>query len=285
MKRISDFLRMIKFSHTIFAFPFAISSFILNRPALIQWDKVIFIILALVFARSGAMAFNRLADYKYDKDNDRTKKRELVTGKVSKNGVIIFMIIASLGFIFSAYMINRVSFILSPIALVLLCFYSYWKRFSIFSHLYLGMVIGLAPIAVDIALNESISVNSLLLFSSITFWIFGFDIIYSLLDIDFDKKAGLYSIPSKLGKSISLTISKTAYILMIVILLTLGIVNNFSIIYYLGVIGVGVLLLIQHLLVKPDDFSRINVAFLNLNSLISIIYLLIIVLEVFLRDL
>ncbi len=282
MKQVSDLLRMIKFSHTIFAFPFAIASFIMNLHQMPGWDKILFMGLALVFARSAAMTFNRLVDYKYDKENPRTKSRELVTGRLNQKTVLLFLIVMSLGFIGTSYAINFLCFVLSPFLLIVLFFYSYWKRFTSLSHLYLGFVIGLAPIAVDVALNGSVSILSVLLFVAITFWIFGFDIIYSLLDIDFDRQANLHSLPSRLGPKNALILSRIAYGFMILSLLTLGYLARLSSIYYIGVLGVSVLLVIQHIWVKHNDFSRVNPAFFTLNSLISILYLGIVLLDRFL---
>lgn len=281
MSKIADLLRMIKFSHTIFAFPFAIVSFLINKSEFPTIDKILYIILALIFARSSAMSFNRLVDCKYDRENPRTKNRELITGKLKKGEVIFFLTVTSLGFIGFSSLINNLCFVLSPFVLVLLYFYSYWKRFSIFSHLYLGLAIGLAPIGVDIALNETISISSILLFLSVALWICGFDIIYSLLDIEFDRKTNLFSLPSRFGTQYALTISRIAYTLMILSLLSLGWLNQFGLIYYLGVGGITVLLVTQHFWVKPHDFSRVNLAFFNLNSLISLFYLGIVLLELY----
>ncbi len=282
MKKVSDLLRMIKFSHTVFAFPFAIASFTMNLHQMPGWDKILFMGLALVFARSAAMTFNRLVDYKYDKENPRTKTRELVTGKLTQKTVILFLIVTSLGFIGVSYAINFLCFVLSPFLLILLFSYSYWKRFSSLSHLYLGFVIGLAPIAVDVALNGSVSILSGLLFLAITSWIFGFDIIYSLLDIDFDRKARLHSLPAQLGPKKALLLSRIAYGLMILSLLTLGYLEQLGFIYYIGVLGVSILLTTQHIWVKHNDYSRVNPVFFTLNSLISLLYLGIVLLDRFL---
>ncbi|MDH4128664.1 MAG: putative 4-hydroxybenzoate polyprenyltransferase [Spirochaetota bacterium] len=272
MKKIANILRMIKFSHTIFAFPFAIVSIIINKQQEISVEKIFYISIALVFARSSAMAFNRLVDYKYDKENPRTQNRELVTGKLKKREVIIFMILCSIGFIGISFLINFLCFVLSPIVLIVICSYSYWKRFSI--------LIGLAPIGVDVALNETVSYSSILLFLAITFWIFGFDIIYSLLDIDFDKKVKLFSLPSRIGAKKALIISRITYILMMLSLITLGFINHFGVIYYIGLFSISILLVTQHIWVKPKDFSCVNKAFFDLNSIISLTFLGIVILEI-----
>ncbi|GMT48816.1 MAG: 4-hydroxybenzoate octaprenyltransferase [bacterium] len=282
MKKVNDLLKMIKFSHTVFAFPFAIVSFLMNLEQMPSWDKILLMGLALVLARSGAMTFNRLVDYKYDKENPRTKTRELVTGRLNRKEVILFLLITSSGFIGVSYAINFLCFVLSPFLLIVLFSYSYWKRFSSLSHLYLGFVIGLAPVAVDVALNGSVSILSGLLFLAVTFWIFGFDIIYSLLDIDFDHKANLHSLPARLGPKKALLLSRMAYGLMILSLLTLGYLEQLGFIYYIGVLGVSILLVTQHIWVKHNDYSRVNPAFFTLNSLISMLYLGIVLLDRFL---
>ncbi len=284
MKNIIDLLKLIKFSHTIFAFPFAITSFLVKNIPIPSVEKIIFLILAMVFARSSAMGFNRYVDYKYDKENPRTMNRELVTGKVSHREVLIFIVLNSVGFIGVCYFINIYCFVLSPVVLGLLFFYSFWKRFSAMSHLYLGAVIGLAPIGVDMALVETITTGSVLLFLAITFWIGGFDIIYSLLDKDFDKRSGLKSLPSMLNERTALLISRIAYGMMVICLCIFGYIYQFGLIYYSGILIISILLILQHIWVKPGDLSRVNQAFFQLNSLISIIYLLFIIIEILLLN-
>lgn len=282
MKKLNSILKMIKFSHTIFAFPFAIVSFFLNKSQFPDILTIILIVLALIFARSAAMAFNRLVDYKYDKDNPRTKNRELVTGELKHREVLIFTIIMSIGFIAVSFFINDLCFYLSPLLLFILFFYSYWKRFSFLCHFYLGMVIALAPVGVDVALNQDLSLNTGMLFAIVTFWVFGFDILYSLLDTAYDKGAKLHSIPSKFGNHTALWISRAAYSVMFIILILLGLNNKFGIVYYIGVAAITVLLLIQHIWVKPNNLSKVNQAFFSLNSYISIIFMAAVLVDLFL---
>jgi len=279
--KITDILKMIKFSHTIFALPFAGVSFVMNQSAVPSAGKVILMILALVFARSGAMAFNRLVDLRFDKENPRTKNRELVTGTINKKETIIFITVNTLGFIGVSYFINSLCFVLSPVLLILLYSYSFWKRFSVLCHLYLGLVIGLAPVGVDLALNESVSVSSLMLLLSVGLWVFGFDILYSLLDMDHDRKMGLHSIPARYGVSTALVISKIAYVFMIGIMAFLGWIQDFGLIYYGGLLLLGGLLGLQHIWVRPNDLTRVNQAFFQLNSFVSVIYLVAVLAEIY----
>lgn len=275
--------QMIHFTFTVFAFPFAVVSL------LIHWNErsldfgiqhVVYVAFALILARSSAMAFNQLVDESFDKENPRTQNREIPKGRLTRSQVLIFIVVNSIGFIVLCFWINPLCGILSPILLLALYFYSFWKRFSFFSHFYLGAVIGLVPIAVELALREDISIESIFLSVALACWISGMDILYSILDLHFDRKKGLFSIPVFFGVSKSLWISRFCYVSMLGFLFLLGIRLSVGSWYYVGLVVVLLLLLQQHLWVRTD-YSRIQKAFLK-NHWVSVVYLIFFLLDRFL---
>jgi len=263
-------LEMVKFPHTVFALPMALVSAFLAVRGLPRWDKLLLIILAMIGARNGAMAFNRLADAKYDALNPRTKKRALPQGHISKFQVGIFIGACSALFIFSAYLLNPLAFWLSFPTLIIIYTYSYTKRFTPYSHLILGVCLGLAPVGAWIGITGNISAISIVLGLAVVFWVAGFDILYACQDIEFDQQVGLYSIPSYLGLSRALWLSALFHLIMFVLLIWLKYLAQLGIIYNTGLVLIGLLLLYEHYLVRPHDLSRINVAFCTVNGVISV---------------
>ena len=269
-EKIRIILEMIKFPHTVFALPFAFMGAILAEKKVPSFDKIFWITVAMVGVRSSAMSFNRLADWRFDALNPRTKERTLPKGLVTPLQVMIFIIISSTIFIFAASRLNPLAFRLSPLALFIVFFYSYTKRFTSLSHFFLGLSLSLAPIGAWIGVTGKIELPALILGGAVIFWLIGFDILYALQDIDFDRKTGLKSIPQKLGIKRSLYISRVSHIITVIFLSSLYPVLRLGYIYLIGLTVVSILLLKEHLLVKEDDLSRLDVAFFNMNGYISV---------------
>lgn len=261
----------IKFSHTVFALPFAFMSAFIASEGLPSINKIIWILLAMVGARSASMAYNRIVDAKYDALNPRTKNRALPSGKISQRYYLFFLLSSAVLFIFSAYQLNRLAFLLSPVALGIIFFYSWTKRFTVYSHFFLGLALSLAPIGAWIAIREEITIIPLLLGSAVIFWLAGFDIIYACQDIKFDKQAGLFSIPQKFGIKKALKLSSIFHLIMVFFLMLLLLQKQLGWVYLSGIIIVSALLIYEHSIVKHDDISKINVAFFNINGQISIL--------------
>ncbi len=270
-ERISVYARIIKFSHTIFSLPFAISAVILaqRRYPMTAWD-IFWILLAMVGARSAAMGFNRIADIEFDAKNPRTANREIPSGKLSLNAAVIFVILFSALFIFASAMIAEICFYLSFPVLAVLLFYSYTKRFTWFSHIYLGFAISLAPIGAWIAIAKSFSMPIVLLSLALMTYIAGFDILYACQDKQFDEQEGLFSIPVRFGIERSLSIAAILHIVSFICFVMIFFVFEMQIIYLISVILIGALYRVEHGLLKPHDLTHIDIAFFHVNSLISI---------------
>jgi len=270
IKSISTYLRMIKFSHTIFALPFALSAIILAmREFQVTWQLIFWIIIAMIGARSSAMGFNRLIDADFDAANPRTSNREIPSGHLSIDSVRLFVVIFSCLFIIAAAMINTLCLILSFPVLAILLLYSYMKRFTSLSHLYLGFAISLAPMGAWIAITGTLSLNICLLSIALMMYIAGFDILYACQDYAFDQTHGLYSMPAKLGIMPSLIISTVCHIISMVSLFYLGLVFDLGSIFFITFCIIGVLFFIEHVLVTPSQLNKIHIAFFHINSVIS----------------
>lgn len=271
--KILTYGKMIKFSHTIFALPFALSSVVFSSIFYkVTLEKLFWILVAMVSARSSAMGFNRVVDKDIDALNPRTKDRELPSGKISIAEAVIFISISSVLFIFSAYKLNKLCFYLSPVALAVIFFYSFTKRFTWFSHLFLGISLGLAPVGAWLAIAGKFELPPIVLGFAVLTWISASDIIYSCQDYEFDKKFGLYSIPQKFGIKNALKISSLIHAVAFVLFLSLKFLLNLGGIYTVGLLIIAIFLIYQHLIVKPNDLSRINFAFNNMNALVSTTY-------------
>jgi len=274
---------MIKFEHTIFALPFAFIGALLARNGLPSFSEVGWIVLAMVGARSAAMAFNRLADLKFDKLNPRTRERALPQKALSAVFTTIFIVVMSGLFIFSAGQLNSLCFYLSFPTLAILFLYSYTKRFTSLSHLALGFCIGCAPLAAWLAIRGEFAVPPVLLSAAVMFWVAGFDVIYALQDIDFDRKAKLFSLPAKIGIAAALRVSTLFHAGTVALLVATAQATNSGWIAYAGIAFVAAILFWEHRIVKPNDLSRVNVAFFNLNGYISILLLLTFATDILIR--
>lgn len=282
LKKIKIILEMIKFEHTVFALPFAFTGAVLAAWGIPSWRTVFWIAAAMVGARSAAMGFNRWADRDIDAANPRTKDRALPKRLVTPAQVMAFTIASSTLFVFSAYKLNRLSFVLSPLALAVVFFYSFTKRFTFLSHAFLGLAISMAPMGAWIAVSGRIDPPALVLGGSVLFWLIGFDILYALQDIDFDRKAGLHSIPQQFGIRYSLWMARAAHLLTSVGLLSLFFVLPLGWLYLIGAVTAFGLLVYEHSLVSEDDLSRLDIAFFNMNGYLSVTVFLFTFLDVML---
>jgi 4-hydroxybenzoate polyprenyltransferase len=273
-RKLQITLDMIKFEHTLFALPFAFIGALLARKGLPTLRQTVWILVAMVAARSAAMTFNRMADLHFDKLNPRTRDRALPRGILSMQFAALFTIVMSLLFIFSAWQLNPLCFYLSLPALAILFLYSYTKRFTTLSHLVLGFCIGCAPLAAWLAISGEFAWAPVLLSAAVMFWVAGFDVIYALQDTDFDRKANLFSLPSRFGVRPALKVSALFHAATVVLLIATGTLTSSGWLVYAGIAMVSGILFWEHRIVKPNDLSRVNVAFFNLNGYVSILLLL-----------
>jgi len=271
--KISDLLGMIKFSHTIFAFPFALMGVILASLAAGRAPgigQLFWICLAMVGARSGAMGLNRIIDARIDAANPRTAERHIPAGKISLPEAWLFVIGSFALLLLAARMLNPLCFKLAPVALFFLFLYSWCKRFTAYAHLVLGICLAAAPIGAYIALRGEVSWPVIALGLAVLFWVSGFDIFYALQDLDYDREAGLHSIPVKFGVAGAIRLVRIFHVIMVLLLLVLLAGTSLGWIYFLGVLVVAGLLIYEHLLVRADDLSRLDAAFFNMNGYISV---------------
>jgi|HubBroStandDraft_6_1064221.scaffolds.fasta_scaffold338764_2 4-hydroxybenzoate polyprenyltransferase len=313
MATFKNYLSLIKFSHTIFAMPFALIGFFLgieawrknNSMTFHEWytrfpithmasDSVphspsdlllrfLLVILCMITARSAAMSFNRYLDRSFDAKNPRTAIREIPRGIISANHALIFTIISCLIFFVSCLFINRTCFLLSPVALFIILFYSYTKKFTPLCHLVLGIGLSLAPIGAYIAVTGTFALLPVLFSLAVVFWVSGFDIIYALQDIEFDKSQNLYSIPAWLGKSNALHVSEIFHILSIAFVCCAGIYGQFGWWYWLGIAVFTGMLAYQHSIVKPNDLSKVNIAFMTANGIASVVFAVFVITDLLIR--
>ena len=272
------YLELVKFSHTIFSIPFILIAMIVASDGWFGWKLLILGILAAISARNFTMAVNRLVDKDIDAKNERTKFRISVTGEISEKEIKLFIVANALIFVGVSYLINPLAFKLSIPILFILGFYSYVKRFSEYVHLILGISLGLAPIAGVIAVSEEIPCWSIFLSLGVMFWVAGFDILYSLQDMEFDKKENLYSIPAKIGEEASLLISKMFHLFSVVFWLLFVIYAKLGFFAYLAVLVSTIMLYYEHKLVRKD-FRNIPKAFFDVNGFLGIIFLVLIILD------
>jgi 4-hydroxybenzoate polyprenyltransferase len=280
LKKIRIILEMIKFEHTVFALPFAFTGALLAAKGLPPGRTILWIAVAMVGARSAAMGFNRWADRKFDAANPRTKTRALPLGLVTPVQVIVFTAISSMVLVFAAAMLNPLSLALSPAALGIVFFYSYTKRFTFLSHAFLGLSICLAPIGAWIAVAGRLEAPALVLGAAVLFWLLGFDVLYALQDMDFDRNAGLHSIPQRFGVRGSLWISRVSHVLTMVALFCLPVLLPLGRLYITGIVIALFLILYEHTLVREGDLSKLNIAFFNMNGYISVTIFLFTLLDV-----
>jgi len=286
-KRVRLTLEMIKFEHSVFALPFALTGALLairesGLSMRLMWPKIAWIAVAMVGARSAAMAFNRLVDAEIDARNPRTRRRHIPAGLLSAAFGWGFVAVSSLVFIYAARELNSLCFKLAPVALGVVFFYSFTKRFTTFSHLVLGFSLGIAPAAAWIAVRGSLDPRILWLTAAVMFWTAGFDIIYSCQDYAFDTDHGLFSLPRRMGIAWALRVSQLLHIVMILCLLALVHDLDLGPLSLAGIVAVGLLLVYEHSLVKPDDLSRVNAAFFTMNGWVSVLFFVFWAADVFL---
>jgi 4-hydroxybenzoate polyprenyltransferase len=280
--KINHWLSLIKFSHTIFALPFAIIGFLLGikeTQVFPSWFLLVKIVACMVFARSAAMAFNRYIDKKYDAQNARTAVREIPAGIIQENEALIFILVNCALFVITTYFINTICFYLSPVALLVILGYSLTKRFTFLCHLILGLGLSLAPIGAYLAVTAQFNWLPLFISFAVLFWTGGFDIIYALQDEEFDRNMNLHSIPVKLGKKGGLFVSSVLHIFTGAFLLYAGFYGDFSWIYFAGTFIFLSLLIYQHSIVSPTDLSKVNLAFGTTNGIASVVFSLFFLVE------
>jgi 4-hydroxybenzoate polyprenyltransferase len=277
--RIRTVLEMIKFEHSVFALPFALTGALLaarygRGEAWPSLRQILWIIAAMVGARSAAMTMNRIADVAYDRANPRTSNRALATGALSIGFAYAFTFASAAVLVFAAWRLNRLALELSPVALLILFLYSYTKRFTMWSHLVLGFCLGMSPAAAWIAIVGSLDPRMLILCAAVTLWVGGFDVLYACQDLDFDRRVGLYSVPKRFGIARALAIARTMHVVMVALLVWLAASFRLPWPAWAGIAVVAALLAYEHSLVHANDLRRLNAAFFAVNGYISLLFLL-----------
>jgi 4-hydroxybenzoate polyprenyltransferase len=275
--RIRTVLEMIKFEHSVFALPFALVGALLAARAdggLPTWRQILWIVVAMIGARSAAMTINRIADVEFDRRNPRTANRALPAGTLSVAFAWAFTMLASAVLIVAAWQLNLLALELSPVALAILFLYSYTKRFTAWSHFVLGFCLGISPAAAWIAIRGSLDWRMLILCAAVTLWVGGFDVLYACQDVDFDRAEGLHSIPKKFGIAGAMQIARVMHLAMVALLIWLATAFHLAWPAWVGIAVVALLLGYEHSLVKPNDLSKMNAAFFAVNGYISLVFLL-----------
>lgn len=301
MVTLKKYLSLIKFSHTIFAMPFALIGFFLGfvwkpqtnflrsyptgteevmQPGFV---KLSLVLMCMVFARSAAMAFNRYLDRHYDAKNPRTAIREIPAGTIKASHALQFTIASCILFMACTWFINELCFYLSPVALFIILFYSYTKRFTALCHLVLGLGLSLAPIGAYLAVTGEFAVLPILFSFTVLFWVSGFDIIYALQDEEFDRSHNLHSIPAATGKKNALLISRTLHVLAAICVIAAGVYGRFGMLYWIGICVFLGMLIFQQSIVKPNDLRRVNLAFMTSNGIASVVFSIFVLLDLFLK--
>ncbi len=284
--KTNDYLSLVKFSHTVFALPFALIGYFLGatREGYGFGLRTFFLMLAcMVFARSAAMAFNRYADDRYDSMNPRTATREIPSGRISKRNALIFVIISSVLFITATALLNSLTLILSPVALLVILGYSYTKRFTPLCHLILGLGLSLAPIGAYIAVTGTFALLPVIYSGIVLTWVSGFDIIYAMQDEKFDRQTGLYSVPAVTSPRKALFVSIALHALSALLVVAAGLAGDGGIMYWAGTLIFLVLLVYQHSIVKPDDLSRVNLAFGTTNGIAGVLFGILVIADLLIR--
>ncbi len=283
MKSLIEFFKMIKLEHSLFALPFAFTGMFIAAKGIPSLHIIIWVTIAMISARSAAMGLNRLIDAEIDKENPRTSDRSIPKGLITKKKTLIYIIISLLIYFISTYMLNKLTFILSPIPVLIFILYSYTKRFTNLCHIVLGIALGLAPIGAWIATTGNIEISAVILGLSVLLWVAGFDILYAIQDIDFDRKQGLYSIPSVMGIYGALIIARILHTLSFLLFITLKFTASLGSIYLAGILISGAFMVYEHSLVSKNDLSKLNLAFFNINAYISIIILIFTLADILVR--
>lgn len=283
---MKNYLSLIKFSHTIFALPFAIIGFVLgmaDQKGVFNIQKFLLMLACMVFARSAAMAFNRYIDRAFDEKNPRTKSREIPAGIISPSKALLYVIINSLLFISATYFINPICFYLSPVALLVVLGYSYTKRFTALCHFVLGLGLALAPIGAYLSVTAKFDMLPIWYSLAVITWVSGFDIIYAMQDVEIDSELQLNSIPNALGKVHALQLSSLLHVLSFVFVLIPVFFFPFGIYYWIGLGIFAAMLIYQHSIVKPTDLSKVNIAFMTTNGIASVAFALFFLLDYFIK--
>ncbi len=270
MKDFITYFKMIKFEHSVFALPFALMAMVLAANGLPNSHTVLWIVIAMISARTVAMGTNRYVDRFIDAENPRTKGRDLPKGNISANKTLAYTIIFTVIYFFSAYMLNTLTLILSPIPIILFILYSYSKRYTAFCHLLLGISLGLAPIGAWIAVTGSITIVPIIIALAVIFWVAGFDMLYAIQDMDFDRENNLFSIPALIGVRVTLILAKMSHIITLIFLVSLFFNSNLGYIYISGLIIISAFMAYEHSLLSKEDLSKLNIAFFNINAYISV---------------
>ena len=270
MKDFITYFKMIKFEHSVFALPFALMAMVLAANGLPNSHTILWIVIAMVSARTVAMGTNRYVDRFIDAANPRTKNRDLPKGNISANKTLAYTITFTVIYFFSAYMLNRLTLILSPIPIILFVLYSYSKRYTAFCHLLLGISLGLAPIGAWIAVTGSITIVPIIISLAVIFWVAGFDMLYAIQDMDFDRENNLFSIPALIGVRVTLILSKISHIITLIFLVSLFFNSSLGYIYISGLIIISAFMAYEHSLLSKEDLSKLNIAFFNINAYISV---------------
>lgn len=285
MSTIKNYLSLVRFSHTIFAMPFALIGFFLGTVTTVFAStaineyliKFLLIIICMITARSAAMAFNRYLDRNFDAKNPRTAVREIPKGIISADSALRFTIVCSVLFVIATFLINPVCFFLSPVALFVILFYSYTKRFTPLCHLVLGLGLSLAPIGAYLAVTGKFDVLPVLFSFAVVFWVSGFDVIYALQDVEFDQSQHLYSIPAVLGKNKGLKVSEILHLLSALCVIAAGVYGHFHWIYWVGIAVFLGMLIYQHSIIAPHDLSKVNIAFMTANGIASVVFAMLVI--------
>ncbi len=287
---VGTYFSLVKFAHTIFAMPFALIGFFLGLKAVNfetykpWWFLLALVVLCMVFARSAAMAFNRWLDADFDRLNVRTAIREIPAGIITKRNAMIFVVLNCFAFLITTYFINALCLVLAPVALFVILFYSYTKRFTPLCHLVLGLGLSLAPIGAYIAVTGKFALVPVLFSLSVLFWVGGFDIIYALQDEDFDRANNLRSIPSWLGIKKAMYVSEYLHFLSFASLFVAGVAGHFNWFYWAGISAFAFFLIYQHTLIKPKDLSKVNKAFFTSNGVASVVFAVFVLLDIFVKS-
>jgi 4-hydroxybenzoate polyprenyltransferase len=269
----------VKLEHSVFALPFAYAGAFVASNRIPGFWRMLWITVAMVAARSLAMGLNRIIDYEIDSRNPRTAGRELPSGRLSLSAAFAFLAVSLAALGLALFHLPRITWYLSPVVIAAFVIYPYTKRFTSMCHVFLGLTIGLAPVGGWVAVNGDLAWQPFLLMSAVTFWIAGFDIIYACLDIDFDRREGLHSLPASLGAGASLLITKSFHLLSVLLLVAVGMVQGLGMLYFAGVAVVATLLAYENAIVSARDLSRVNTAFMTMNGIISVVYLIFLTLD------
>ncbi|WP_457626289.1 UbiA-like polyprenyltransferase [Persephonella sp.] len=283
ISKLKLYAQLVKFEHTIFAIPFVFASIFIVQKGVPPLEKIFWILVAAVAGRTAGMAFNRFFDLPFDRLNPRTKNWVSVTGAVKAGEILVLAVISSAVLVFAAYKLNKLAFYLSPVAIFLLVVYPLGKRFTNFVHLILGAVYFIIPIAVSVALKGTVEISTVFLGLGMAFWVAGFDIFYALQDVEFDRKVGVHSIPARFGIKKAILFARIFHLLTFVFLVLTGYFAQLGTVYYAGLVLLTAFLIYEHMLIKENDLSKINVAFFTINGYISILYMVVVLLDIFVK--